>query len=343
MGDIARELGISETTVSRALSGKGRVSPATRERILERVRRLDEVAGSEKLRPILKRMVGLFTPWYSTGHGMRTGVSTAAVEALRTVCEPRGYGVIFSSFGDPHQPTLGDDLLRSGSLAGLVLYRTQQERTLSAVLPRPGLPHVFVYRSLPGTGLNYVGIDFREAISLAVEHCLELGYRDLGLLSGDTAYPSHGAYRENFLRLLEQRGLERIVPWIRESELTESAGYEVAKRVLGGAAAPRALICCSDRLAFGVLRAAADLGKNVPRDLAVISLDGTPPTAYTQPALTVVRIPWSEMFTLAGKVLLEMIEGAPAVRQAAIQLGCELVVRESTVAGIRQPDEPVTA
>lgn len=332
LGDIAAELGISETTVSRALSGKGRVSQATRDRIIECVRRLDESAQRGNVHPIMKRVIGLFTPWYSTGHGMRTSVSTSGIEVLRGVFEPRGYGVIFSSFGNPRQPTLGDDLLASRSLAGLVLFRTKEEENISAALPHRDLPHIFVSRNLHGTNLNYVGIDFPEAIGLAVRHCLDLDFEAIGLLSGDTSYPSHGAYRETFLRLLAKNKLRRNDAWIQQAELSESAGYEAGKSLLGGQKPPRALICSSDRLAYGVLRAATDLRKRVPRDLAVISLDGTPQAAYTHPALTVVRIPWTEMFSMAGSLLLDMIEGTSGLRQAAVQLRCELIVRESTAA-----------
>jgi LacI family transcriptional regulator len=122
-------------------------------------------------------------------------------------------------------------------------------------------------------------------------------------------------------------------PWIQEGPISEEAGYEAALRLLS-TSAPRALICCSDRLAFGVLRAAADLRKRIPRDVAVLTIDGTVQAAYTHPALTAIRIPWFEMFTIAAKLLLDMVEETPSVHQVAVRLRCELVVREST-AGAR--------
>jgi LacI family transcriptional regulator len=94
--------------------------------------------------------------------------------------------------------------------------------------------------------------------------------------------------------------------------------------------APRAIICCSDRIAFGAVRAAHDLGKRVPRDVAVVTIDGTIQTAYTRPSLTAVQIPWHRMFTLAAKLLLKMIESGTSLRQLGVRLRCKLVVREST-------------
>jgi LacI family transcriptional regulator len=328
LGRIASELNLSATTVSRALSGKGRISASTRARILDHVRELDESApGAQPTRFVMKRLIGLFTPWYSTGHGMLTSVSTSAVETLRSICEPRGYGVLFSSFGNPRQPTIADELLDKKLLAGLVLFRTRDEVKLSSDLPDPGLPHIYVYRNLVGTSLNYVGIDLQEAIELAVDHCLEIGGANLTLFCGDSSYPSHGTYKEHFFRLAGERG---FAAGAEEMELCESDGYETAKRALSAQGGPRAIICASDRLAIGVVRAATELRKRIPKDVAIVSMDGTPPTAYIQPALTVVRIPWVEMFTMAGRLLMEIVEGNSPVRQAAVQLRCELIVRESS-------------
>lgn len=325
---IARDLGLSLTTVSRALSGTGRVGEDTRRRIYRHAEELQRAAMAIPAAPLASRLLGLFMPSYSVPLGMQTSIAVNAQESVQAVCEERGYGVVFGSFGKSRQPTVGDELLRTRALAGLILYRTRDEAGISRDLK--GLPHVFVYRNLEGTGLNYVGVDFGEVMQLAIDHCLEMGFGGLGLVCGDASYPSQKGYRRAFLAGVEQAGLPLEPHWMEEVDLSETQGYQAATRMLSGKARPRAIICCSDRLAFGVLCAAHDLGKRVPRDVAVASIDGTVQTAYTRPELTAVQIPWRDMFTLATKLLLELIEGSTAVRNLGAKLRCELVVREST-------------
>jgi len=200
---IARDLGVSLTTVSRALSGTGRIGGATRRRIQEYVEKLQRETAPA-LPACMHRMVGLFVPWYSRSYGMQTSIAAGAQEAVRAVCEEKGYAVVYSSFGRREQPTVADELLGCGALAGLILYRTRDEQAIAQELK--GLPCIFVHRDLEGTGLNYVGIDFAEAMDLATGHCLELGFRELGLVCGNVSYPSHGGYRAAFLDTIERGG-----------------------------------------------------------------------------------------------------------------------------------------
>ena len=328
LSDIASELGVSVSTVSRALSGTGRMNPETRKKILHVAQRV-----YDRARPtapaITKRMIGLFTPSYGASLGMGTSIAHVVQDAVRQVCETKGYGLVFSSFGNPAQPTLGDELLDSGSLAGLILYRTKDESGLARELSRCGAPFIFAYRDLEGTGLNYVGIDAREVIQTAVAHCLTLGFSEIGLLCGDVSFPSHRSFRDEFLRAAAERKVPVEDGWVQEVQISEEQGYAAAARLIAGSC-PRALICCSDRIAFGALRAAGDLRKHVPKDLAILTIDGTVQTAFTRPALTAIQIPWFDMFSMAARLLLEMIPDSHAIHQVAVKMACKLVVREST-------------
>jgi LacI family transcriptional regulator len=326
---IASELGVSLTTVSRALSGSGRIGEETRRRILDRAEQLQRSAAASSP-PLMKRILGLFTPWYSLSHGVRTSIANMGQEAARSVCENYGYGLVVGSFGNAAKPTLGDEMLRSGGLAGLLLHRTRDEAALAREMAGRGIRCVFVYRVLEGQGLNYVGVDFDTAMGLAVDHCRSLGFDRLGIVCGDPAYPSQGGYREAFLKRTRGAGLALEPSWMESVEVTEAEGYEAARRMFSARTYPRAVMCCSDRLAFGVLRALHDAGKRIPSDVAVVTIDGAAPTAYTRPSLTAVQIPWYDMFSLAARFLIEMADGEAPVENIGARLRCELVVREST-------------
>lgn len=326
--EIARELGVSLTTVSRALSGTGRIAPETRRKILRRAEEL-QGAAAPPAAPLMKRMLGLFTPWYAVSFGMHTSIATAAQDAVRAVCEPKGYGLVVSSFGNPDRPIMGDELLRSAALAGVILHRTRDEAAIAAEITRRGLQYVFVYRNLEGCGLNYVGVDFAEVVRMAADHCLELGMREIALICGDISYPSQRGYRDAFLEVQRNRKLPHEPGWLKDVAISEENGYRAARQMLARRP-PRAIICGSDRLAFGVLRALHDAGRHVPREVAVVTIDGTVQSAFTRPSLTAVQIPWNEMFAVAARLLLNIIESHAPLCAIGAKLRCELVVREST-------------
>ncbi|MCI0418547.1 MAG: LacI family transcriptional regulator, partial [Acidobacteria bacterium] len=254
--DIARDVGVSLATVSRTLNGTGRIKASTREKIFQAARRL-RYLGETESRSIgsAQRMIGLLMPWYGTALGMHDSIIHVGQEAIRHIAEEQDYGVIFGSFGDKRKQTVGDRLLNAGDLAGVILFRTREEEELIRPIQQKGIPYIIIYRNLEGTSLSYVGIDHRAAMASAMQHLLDLGFGEIGLLCGDTSYPSMKAYQETFLSTLKKNSLAVESGWIRQSSNSEQSGYEVTAALLRQSP-PRALICCSDRIAFGALKAA---------------------------------------------------------------------------------------
>jgi LacI family transcriptional regulator len=265
---------------------------------------------------------------------MGTSISTLGQEAVRQVSEAAGFGLLYSSFGGPVR-TVADDMLDGASVAGVLLYRTKNEARMGQMMDARKIPHVFVYRDLSGTQLNYVGIDFRQAMRLAVEHCVETGNRRLGVLLGDLTFPSHQAFESGFREEASRLKAEVQPGWIHSGEVSEEGGYRMATALLKGRERPGAVICTSDKIALGVLRAIHEARVRIPQDIAVVSVDGTNATAFSNPALTAVRIPWPEMFTVATRMLIELIQNSGVIGQISVLMKCEIVVRESTVRAAR--------
>ncbi len=338
LAEIASELGLSISTVSRALSGAGRISEDTRKKVLAAAQRLHNQSELAVTPAVMKRLIGLLMPWYGASLGMGTTIASLGQESVRDVCERAGYGLLYNSFGGPVR-TAADDLLDSGALAGVLLYRTKNEERLSQMLRSRNLPHIFLYRNLTGTPLNYVGIDFREAMRLAMEHFLDAGFSRVGALLGDTTFSSHAAFEHAFREEAARLRMDLNPDWVRVTAVSEEGGYAAMMGLMGARHRPQAVVCTSDKIAIGALRAAHQLKLAIPKSVALLTVDGTPATAFTSPAITSVTIPWREMFGLATRMLLELVERPASVQHVAVVMRCELVVREST---IESPPKPVT-
>lgn len=117
---------------------------------------------------------------------------------------------------------------------------------------------------------------------------------------------------------------------VQTIELNAEEGYAGTQRLMGGTQRPDALIVPSHRSAVGALKAMRDLKIRVPEDVGLLVLDGTTETAFTNPPLTAIEVPWYDMLALGTTLLIKMIEDRPAIEKIGIRFSTRLIVREST-------------
>jgi DNA-binding LacI/PurR family transcriptional regulator len=342
LATLARELGVSRTTVSNAYNHPDQLSPALRERVLEAARRLG-YPGPDPLAATLSRgragALGLLF-FDDLHYPLRFAFSDPAhvlfLEGVADACAQAGVGLVLVGGGS------GADLARAALVDGFVCqYDVEDDERLRAVEER-GLPLVVVDGpARPGAG--HVGVDDRGGAALAARHLLELGHRRLGVvaapLSPDRFEGPAGlerragaAYQVIRDRLLgyrdavEEAGLDWAAVRVEERRpYGQEAGQRAAAALLDQADRPTALLAMTDEVALGALRAAQELGIAVPEELSVVGFDDTPSAALARPALTTVHQPHHDKGVAAAEWLLD-----PAGRPANQLLPVELVVRAST-------------
>jgi LacI family transcriptional regulator, repressor for deo operon, udp, cdd, tsx, nupC, and nupG len=194
-----------------------------------------------------------------------------------------------------------------------------------------GVPYVLVDGFSPKVQAPFISPDDRAAMSLAVTHLASLGHTRIGLALGPKRFVPVQRKIEGFVRAVQERlGLDAATV---ESELVQHSLYTLE----GGQAAAVALIernctavvCASDMMALGAIRAARQLGLDVPKDISVVGFDDSPLIAFTDPPLTTIRKPVPAMGQAAVRTLLEEIGGTPAPHSEFVFMP-ELVVRGST-------------
>jgi DNA-binding LacI/PurR family transcriptional regulator len=327
--DVARRAGVSVATASRAINGKTVVSEPTRALILAASAELGFTPS-----PAARRL--------SLGRTMTVGVVISyltrpqAVERLRGIDEVFAdseldlivYNVESVQKRDHFLETLVDPYRHDGLLVVSLPPPAEVESTLE----RSPVPVVFIDVHVPAVArMPRVTGDDVEGGALAVRHLLDLGHRQIGLISDATEDPfgftSSRDRRAGMLRQLAAAGIEMPKAWVGHGEHGRYEARDLALRMLRASDRPTAIFAASDTQALGVIAAAHEAGFNVPDDLSVIGYDDIEAAEYV--GLTTIRQHLVESGRLGAEILLNEMVGRSDTA-TVVELRPELVVRSTT-------------
>jgi DNA-binding LacI/PurR family transcriptional regulator len=323
LAEVARKVGVSEATVSRVLNDKPGVGAATRQAVLTAL----DVLGYErpsKLRGERARLVGLFLPELQNpifpAFGEVVGGALAQHGYTPVLCTVTAGGISEADYVD---------LLLQQQVSGVVFaggQYTQQDAPHEHYrrLVELGLPTVVTNAPISGLGVPTVSTDDAVAMEQAWGHLIQLGHERIGLLLGPRDHMPSRRKLESARRLA---GGELPSELVAHSQYSLEAGQAGATRLL--AAGVTAIICASDPLALGAIRAVKRAGLSVPADVSVIGFDDSSLMTSTDPPLTTVRQPIELMGRMVVDLLLAQIEGVDSEPDEYF-FEPELVVRGST-------------
>ncbi|MFG3472206.1 LacI family DNA-binding transcriptional regulator [Streptomyces sp. NPDC047982] len=338
LSDIAGRAAVSEATVSRVLNGKPGVADATRRRVLAA---LDVLGYEHPVRPRRRSagLIGLVTP------ELTNPIFPAFAQSVEQVLAGHGYTPVLCTQmpGGATEDELVEQLVERGVdgivfLSGLHADLSADPARYAALVER-GVPFVLINGYNERISAPFVSSDDVAAVRMAVGHLADLGHRRIGLAIGPQRYVPARRKREGFVEAaVDLLGLDRA-----EAELLVCTTLFSVEggQVAAGALLDRGctgIVCGSDLMALGVVRAARDRGLHVPRDVSAVGFDDSQLIAFTDPPLTTVRQPVHAMAGAAVSALLEEIGGSPVQRTEYV-FQPDLVVRGSTAAvgGAREP------
>ncbi|GAB3797923.1 LacI family DNA-binding transcriptional regulator [Micromonospora zhanjiangensis] len=339
LSDIAQQAEVSEATVSRVLNDRPGVAPETRQAVLTAL----DVLGYERPARLRKRsagLVGLVVP------ELENPIFPAFAQMIETALAQTGFTPVLCT-QTPGGVTEDEyvEMLLDRQVSGIVFVSGLHADTAAnhdryrALVARP-LPIVLINGYADGIPAPFVSCDDRESGELAVAHLVALGHRRIGLITGpDRFVPVQrkvAGYKAAMRRLLGVTDADL-------AELTELSLFGVEG---GEAAAGRLLdrgvtgvVCGSDLMALGAIRAGRHRGLAVPGELSVVGFDDSPLMAFTEPPLTTMRQPVISMAVAAVRALVDEIHGHPAPHSEYV-FRPELVVRGSTA--VAPPARPTT-
>ena len=326
LADIAAQAGVSEATVSRVLNGKPGVAEGTRQAVLTAL----DVLGYErpaKLRQHSAGLVGLIVP------ELENPIFPAFAQVIESALARQGYTPVLCTQtpGGVHEDEYTRMLLERG-VSGIVFVSglhadTTKDAARYQALRRRGLPIVLFNGYVEGVDAPFISNDDVASMELSVGHLVELGHTRIGLAVGPRRFTPVLRKIVGFREAMRRRlGLEDVEHWIESTLFSVEGGGSAADRLVERGAS--AVICGSDLMALGAVRAVRARGLAVPRDVSVVGYDDSLLVGFTDPPLTTVRQPMGDMGQMAVRLLLDALGGRPVPHY--VVLPTTLVVRAST-------------
>ncbi|QAY72329.1 LacI family DNA-binding transcriptional regulator [Agromyces protaetiae] len=326
LADVARKVGVSEATVSRVLNGKPGVAASTRDAVLTAL----DVLGYErptKLRGERARLVGLVMP------ELQNPIFPALAEAIGGGLAQNGFTpVLCIQTAGGITETDYVELLLHQQVSGIVFAggayaQADASHEHYARLVELQLPTVLINAPIDGLGFATVSCDDAMSMEQAFGHLVQLGHRRIGILLGPPDHiPSQRKHRAA-IAMAARHGIDLDDGLVVHSLYSLESGQAQAAKLL--AAGATGIVCASDPMALGAVRAVKRAGLRVPEDVSVIGYDDSALMNCTEPPLTTVRQPIESMGKMVIELLMRQMSSERAIGDEVL-FAPELVVRAST-------------
>ena len=330
LSDVAKAAGVSEGTVSLALNDKPGVSPVTRQRVLDAVKRLGYIPNlyAQRLATRCTNTIGLVVtdidnPFFSS---LTNRIHDYAREA--------GYGLMLAL--SKNRIELEDEVINnfiSNRLDGVIVIPAVDDRDSFSVfesLQEHKIPFVFCASYYPAFPWQCVMTDLEQGSYLITKYLIDLGHRDIRFISStDVDAILFIERNRGFLRAYKDAGLvPPRNPVIRCKATDFASGYNGTKKLLSEAR-PTAIMSINDVLALGAYKAIRELGMNVPSDISLVGYDDVIFSSLGDVPLTTVRQDTEEIAHESVHLLTEQIR-THSFSKTIVRLRPEIIVRAST-------------
>jgi LacI family transcriptional regulator len=332
--ELATRLGLSPTTVSRALNGYPEVNEATRERVMAAAKRHNYHPNTRAIRLATGRAmaVGHVIP-IATRHEIVNPVFADFIAGAGETYSRNNYDMVLSVVPDDDEEATYRGLKSKGNVDGVIVHAPRTDDPRIPLLREIGLPFV-VHGRATGTTEHYCWLDVnnRRAFQRATEFLLDLGHTCIALVNGLEFMDFAIRRRTGYLDALAARGIAADPQLMSSDEMTEVAGFRAVQRMLALPRPPTAILASSMISGMGARRAVESAGLVVGRDVSIIIHDDD--LSYMKngedvPIFTATRSSVREAGRLAAEMLLDVIAHPGAGPQQRL-LEAELIIGQST-------------
>ncbi|WP_321479071.1 LacI family DNA-binding transcriptional regulator [uncultured Bacteroides sp.] len=325
--DLAVELDVSISTVSRALRDSPEISVEVRERVKALARKYNYRPNPFAM-SLLKnspRIIGILVP------DLVTHFYASIISGINDVAKQNGYSVIITSSYEQYEleKQCLDDLINI-RVEGIIACLSQEttDYTHFEALESQNVPLVFFDRICPGGHFCSVVADNVESAHLATEHLLQTGSTRIGFIGGANHLKIVGERKHGYLEALRQSKIPIEKELVICEKMSYDEGREATRRLLSLANPPDAILAMNDTLAFAAMKEIKGHQLKIPQDIALVGYTDEMHSNYVDPPLTAVTHQTYKMGAAACKQLLGQIKEQQAPYQIIIPT--HLVIRESS-------------
>jgi LacI family transcriptional regulator len=343
--DVAREAGVSASTVSNVLNRRSRqTSPETCERILAVAGRLNYQpnAMAAALRRRTTRTIGVVVT------NILSPFFTAVVRGVQDQARAAGYTTILGNTDDdPEQEREILTTFRAKQVDGMIVVTAGGNHQTIQQVHDSGVPVVLVDRGDPALALDTVRVDNEAAAENAVNYLLDLGHRRIAIISGlTTGVPTRAGRLTGYLRAQAARGIDVREGYRQIVVSSIENGRLAAERLLDRPEPPTAMVPTNTFLAIGAIRAIRQRGLRIPGDISFLMFDDPDWATIPEASFTTVAQPIQEIAARAFELLdARMKHKRPAAPPQDVIFPTSLIVRDSCAAPTPggRPAPPETA
>ena len=332
--ELSAHLGLSQTTVSRALNGYPEVNEATR-------RRVREAAAKHRYHPSMRAKSLATGQSFTIGHVIPISTKNELLNPILTdflagaseAYERAGYDLLLLFIADLDEDRAYRELVTRGKVDGVIVHGPKLADSRIGLLHELELPFVVHGRSTQlAQDYNWVDVNNRHAFYRATGFLLDLGHRRIALLNGTEIMDFAIRRRDGYLGALNDRGVSADSTIMAHDEMTEGFGYAGAKSMLASDNPPTAFMVSSIIMAIGARRAIEETGRRLGKEISVIVFDDD--LSYFRntgkiPFFTTIRSSVRDAGQIAAEMLLEQIRDRTAKPKHTL-LEAELTVGQST-------------
>lgn len=331
--DVCEKAGVSKATVSRVLNNRAGVGKEVRKRVLAAMKKLHYTpqAAARNLSRARSDMIGVVF------QDLTSGWMLNVFRGIMHVASSTHYNVMMAiSTTEGDESELPKRLLAEGRVDGLVWLDPRVSDDAVIEMKSLDLPFVVLQRNLKDPDINSVAIENTQGAHQAMSHLLDLGYRDILLVTGGEQSEDSRQRYAGAMQALRERNMEPRPNRVLVGHNVGPLAVRAFQNYLDdGHKLPEAILAFNDDMAIGLIRWLRRKGRRVPEDIAVVGFDGVEEAEYI--GLTTVETPMYEMGVLAGQILIDLMsDSISAQRARQVLLRGNLRIRETCGASLRK-------
>jgi LacI family transcriptional regulator len=329
MKEIAKKLGVSVSTVSRALKDSPELHPDTKKRIVEMAKSMNYQYNllAQSLRISRSKVLGVIVPEL-TSHFFSSNIS-----GIQDTAYKRGYNIMICQSNESYEQEKANiKTLVSSQVDGLLISLSRETKNydhLQELYDRE-IPFIMFDRVTEEIPVSKVTVDDAHGAYLAVNHLLEQGCRKIAYFSGPEDLYISKKRKEGYLEALKEFGISEKESRIYITDLTPEMNRQITLRMLKEEEHPDAIFAMIDPLAVDVMMVLKEKGIKIPGDIALAGFTNNPTSAVVEPSLTTVSQPGYEMGQIAANHLLDQLDEVVSDDPESFILLTTLVVRDSS-------------
>jgi len=326
--DIARELNISASTVSRALNDNPRISLKTREKIKALANSLGYRPNTlaSNLRNKKSNTIGIVVPL------INRHFFSSVISGVEDIAYKAGYTVVISQSYDQAGKEINIvQSMFANRVDGLIISIAMQTETFDhlKLFRKKHIPLVFFDRVVVEIETDKIIVDDFAGGFRVTQHLIDQGYQRIGHIAGPQNLMTYREREKGYRQALMQNNIACDESLVLENRLTSEDGVNAARQLMSLSIPPDAIFCGNDTTALSLMIYLRDKGYRIPQDIGIVGFSNEPFSRVVSPSISTIAQPGFEMGQKAAELIIRKIENKERTYQTII-LPTELIIRESS-------------